>query len=92
MDCFYTASALSAHDVMAVVRYPAWQFEPAVMHVLPDILMVFGKHRMWEAHDFMTYAEPLLAGCVPLEEIRARRAAGVLRILRAAADPRQGGY
>lgn len=84
--------ALSAHGVMAGVRYPAWQFEPLVMHVLPDILTSFGKDRMWQAHDFLTYPEPLLGGRVPLREIRAGRVADVLRILHAAADLEQGAY
>lgn len=84
--------ALSAHSVMSGVRYPAWQFEPAVLQILPDILAAFGKHRAWQAHDFLTYAEPLLASRIPLDEIRAGRAAGVLRILRAAADLGQGSY
>ncbi|AYH43137.1 hypothetical protein [Azoarcus sp. DN11] len=84
--------ALSARSVMPGVRYPAWQFEPAVMQVLPNILMAFGKNRMWAARDFLTYSEPLLTGRVPLEEIRADRAADVLRILRAAADLGHGAY
>lgn len=83
---------LSAPGVMRGVRYPAWQFEPAIRRVLPDILTAFGKSRMWQAHDFLTYAEPLLAGRMPLDEIRAGRAADVLRILRAAADLGQGAY
>lgn len=84
--------ALSIGGVRSGVRYPVWQFEPAVVPVLSHILMAFGKHRMWQAHDFLTYAEPLLAGRVPLDEIRAGRAAGVLRILPAAADLSQGAY
>lgn len=84
--------ALSIRGGRSGVRYPAWQFEPGVLRVLPDILAAFGKHGAWQAHDFLTYAEPLLAGRVPLDEIRAGRAAGVLRILRAAADLSQGAY
>lgn len=84
--------ALSAHGVMRGARYPAWQFEKVVVQVLPDIVMAFGRHRMWKAHDFLTYPEPLLAGRVPLEAIRAGRASDVLRILRAAANMDQGGY
>lgn len=84
--------ALSVHGVMPGVRYPAWQFEPAVMQVLPDILTAFGKNRTWAVHDFLTHSEPLLAGRVPLDEIRADRAADVLRILRAAADLGHGAY
>lgn len=84
--------ALSAHSVMSGVRYPAWQFEPAILLVLKDILAAFGKHRTWQAHDFLTYAEPLLAGRIPLEEIRAGRGADVLRILSAVTDGGQGAY
>lgn len=84
--------ALSAQGVMRGVRYPAWQFENNVMPVLPGIVTAFGKHRMWQAHDFLTYPEPLLGGSVPLEEIRAGRVADVLRILPAVADMGHGGY
>ena len=84
--------ALSIRGGRSGVRYPAWQFEPAVLRVLPDIRAAFGKHRVWQAHDFLTYAEPLLASRIPLDEIRAGRGADVLRILSAATDGGQGAY
>lgn len=84
--------ALSIRGARSCVRYPSWQFEPAVLRVLPDILTAFGKLRAWQAHDFLTYAEPLLAGRMPLDEIRAGRGADVLRILSAVTDGGQGAY
>lgn len=84
--------ALSIRGVRSCVRYPAWQFEPDVLRVLPDILAAFGKHRAWQAHDFLTYPEPLLVGRMPLDEIRAGHGADVLRILSAATDGGQGAY
>lgn len=84
--------ALSIDGGRSGVRYPTWQFEPPLLRILPDILSAFGKHRTWQAHDFLTHAEQLLGGCTPLEEIRAGRSAEVVRILRVAADLPHGAY
>ncbi len=73
-------------------RYPKWQFEPEVTQALPTILQAFGRDRMWQAYDFLTYPEPLLAGRVPLDEMRADRTSEVLRILGAANELHHGAY
>ncbi|NMF98948.1 hypothetical protein GPA27_16335 [Aromatoleum toluolicum] len=71
------------------VRYPQWQFEPAVLEVLPAVIAAFNADA-WRAYDFLTYPEQLLGGRVPLEELRAGRKVEVLRILVAAASLEQG--
>jgi hypothetical protein len=73
-------------------RFPAFQFEPAVLAAMPAVLAMFGPGRAWQAFDFLTHPEPLLAGAVPLELLRAGRAADVERVTQAAASLEHGAY
>ncbi len=73
-------------------RFPAFQFEPAVLEAIPAVLAVFGAGRAWQAFDFLTTPEPLLGGSVPLDMLRAGRAAEVERVLEAAAALEHGAY
>jgi hypothetical protein len=73
-------------------RFPAFQFEPAVLAAMPAVLAVFGPGRAWQVFDFLTHPEPLLAGAVPLELLRAGRAADVERVTQAAASLEHGAY
>lgn len=82
--------ALALPGRKRVFRYPAWQFEPIIFNVLPDIIRAFGSNRMWQVYDFMTYPEPFLGGRVPLNELRVGRWATVRRILPTAAGLGQG--
>lgn len=84
--------ALALPRSKKTVRYPQWQFEPAVLEALPAIIEAFGAVRAWQTYDFLTFPEPLLGGRVPLEVLRTGRRGDVLRILAAAASQEQGGY
>ena len=73
-------------------HFPAWQFEQPVLDAMPTILQAFGSDRTWQAYDFLTRPEPLLAGEVPLNVLRAGGRDAVLGIASAAARMDEGGY
>lgn len=73
-------------------RFPAFQFEPAVLHAIPFVISAFGASRAWQAYDFLTHPEPLLEGAVPLELLRKGELAAVARIACTAADLGHGAY
>ncbi|QTQ37543.1 Uncharacterized protein ToN1_34250 [Aromatoleum petrolei] len=82
--------ALSRSGAQKGFRLPAWQFDAAVLDVIADVIEAFGPDRAWQAYDFLTHREPLLADKVPLEELRLGHREAVLRILPAAAGLTQG--
>jgi hypothetical protein len=73
-------------------RFPAFQFEPAVLPSIPLVLSVFGASRAWQAYDFITHPEPLLDGAVPLNLLRNGHSAAVARVAQIAADLGHGAY
>lgn len=73
-------------------RFPAFQFEPAVLPFIPLVISAFGASRAWQAHDFLTHPEPLLDGSVPLDLLRNEQSAAVARVARTAADLGHGAY
>lgn len=73
-------------------RLPAFQFEPHVCEVMPQLLALFGRGRAWQLHDFLRHPEPLLQGHIPLDLLRCGRAAEVLRVAKNAAALEQGAH
>jgi hypothetical protein len=73
-------------------RFPAFQFEPRVCEVMPELLALFGPGRAWQLYDFLRHPEPLLQGCIPLDLLRCGRAAEVLHVAKNAARLQQGAY
>lgn len=71
-------------------RYPAWQFEPEVQRHLGDVIHALGAASPWKVFDFLTGAQPLLGGRVPLDVLRTGGAEAVLRVARAIGEGRQG--
>jgi len=84
--------ALARPGALKGFRFPRWQFDARVLPVMPDILAAFGQSRTWQVRDFLTHREPLLAGRVPLDEIRSGHEDAVLRILKHAAEMEHGSY
>lgn len=73
-------------------RFPAFQFEPHVCEVMPQLLLLFGGRRPWQLYDFLRHPEPLLQGRIPLDLLRCGRAAEVLRVAKNAAALEQGAH
>lgn len=73
-------------------RFPAFQFEPAVLHAIPLVISAFGTYRAWQAYDFLTHPEPLLDGAVPLDLLRKGEFAAVARVAQTAANLGHGAY
>lgn len=73
-------------------RFPAFQFEPAVLPCIPQVISAFGVSRAWQAYDFLTRPEPLLDGAVPLDLLRKGQFAAVARVAQTAANLGQGAY
>ena len=61
-------------------RYPAWQIEPGVRDAIADVLVELGDSAdCWAAYLFFTQPNPLLSGATPLQALKARKSAQVLR-------------
>lgn len=73
-------------------RFPAFQFEPAVLAAMPSVLAAFGPARAWQAFDFLTHTEPLLSGAVPINLLREGRPAEVERVVKVAGTLAHGAY
>lgn len=73
-------------------RFPAFQFEPAVLPSIPLVISAFGACRVWQAYDFITHPEPLLEGAVPLDLLRKGELAAVARVAQTAANLEHGAY
>jgi hypothetical protein len=73
-------------------RFPAFQFEPAVLPSIPLVISAFGASRAWQAHDFLTHPEPLLEGAVPLDLLRNGQSAAVASVTQTAAGLGHGAY
>lgn len=86
--------ALARPGALRGYRFPAFQFQPEVLEVLPSILVAFGPGRAWQAYDFLTRPEPLLGGKVPIELLRRAtgRAGEVERVVKAAATLVHGAH
>lgn len=84
--------ALTASGAQRGFRYPAWQFDSAILGAMARVVRAFGPDRAWQAFDFLTRPEPLLRGEVPLDVLQAGRRDEVERILETAAALEQGAY
>lgn len=84
--------ALARAGAQKGYRFPAFQFERTVLTAIPAVLAAFGPHRAWQAFDFLTHPEPLLAGAVPLTLLRTGEAVEVERIVWAAASLIHGAH
>lgn len=73
-------------------RFPAFQFEPHMCEVMPQLLALFGRGRSWQLYDFLRHPEPLLQGRIPLDLLRCGRAAEVMHVARSAARLEQGAH
>lgn len=73
-------------------RFPAFQFEPAILPCIPQVISAFGVSRAWQAYDFLTHPEPLLEGAVPLDLLRKGEVAAVARVAQTAANLGHGAY
>lgn len=73
-------------------RFPAFQFEPRVCEVMPQLLALIGPGRAWQLYDFLRHPEPLLQDCIPLDLLRCGRAAEVMHVARSAARLEQGAH
>lgn len=71
-------------------RYPRWQFEANVQGSIGEILRALPTWSDWKIFGFLTKAEPLLGNTVPLDLLRAGRAADVLRVAQTLGQDYQG--
>lgn len=63
-------------------RYPSWQFEDALIPVMPDVLKALSFFDPWAQYLFFKQPEPLLKGEAPLNLLRQGKFDEVTRVAR----------